>query len=109
MSSDPISSGDEYKLELFYDEDKLQLFNDEDKLQLFNDEVSQDMSIALNLAAPTAFRLDDENRSTAGTRWPEWCSELEMFLVASGVKDGAQKKAVLLFVAGSEVRCRRLR
>ena len=27
-----------------------------------------------------------------------------MFLVASGVKDGAQKKAVLLFVAGSEVR-----
>ena len=40
MSSDPISSGDEDKLELFY---------------LFNDEVSQDMSIALNLAAPTAF------------------------------------------------------
>ena len=81
--------------------------SNENKLELsylFNDEVSQDMSIALNLAAPTAFRLDDENRSTAGTRWPEWCSELEMFLVASGVKDGAQKKAVLLFVAGSEVR-----
>ena len=57
MSSDPISSGDEDKLELFY---------------LFNDEASQDMSIALNLAAPTAFRLDDENRSTAGTRWPEY-------------------------------------
>ena len=89
MSSDPISAGDEDKFELLY---------------LFNDEASQDMSIALNLAAPTAFRYEDANRSTAGTRWPEWCSELEMFLVASGVKDGALKKAVLLFVEGSEVR-----
>ena len=70
---------------------------------LSGDEEKQ-MAKVLNLNPPAAFRLDDENRHTAGTRWPAWCKELDTFLVASGVTDRNQKRAVLLYVAGSSVR-----
>ena len=47
---------------------------------------------------------DDESRHTAGTRWPQWLRDFELFLVGSGVVDEGQKKAILLYVVGSAAR-----
>ena len=62
------------------------------------------MAVSLSLAAPAAFRLDDESKATAGIRWPTWCKELDTFLTASGVSQAAQKRAVLVYVMGPAVR-----
>ena len=50
------------------------------------------------------YKSDDENRHTARKMWLAWCKELETFLVASGVTDKNQKRAVLMYVAGCAVR-----
>ena len=61
------------------------------------------MAKQLNLSPPASFNLNDENRHTADTRWPAWCKELDTYLLASGVTDKPQKKAVLLYVSGPPV------
>lgn len=62
------------------------------------------MAMQLSLTPPAAFRLDDECRHTAGTRWPEWCKELENFIQASGVTKAEQKKALLVYLMGAPAR-----
>ena len=62
------------------------------------------MAKSLNFIPPAPFRLDDETRATAGTRWPSWCAELDAFLAASDVSDADQKSAVLLYVMGPTTR-----
>ena len=53
---------------------------------------------------PTAFKLDDDSKRTAGTRWPAWCRDLDTYVTASGVKDGGQKRALLLYTMGPATR-----
>ena len=58
------------------------------------------MPVSVSLNSPGEFLYDDESRHTAGTRWPIWIKNFELFLVGSGVKDAAQKKAILLYAMG---------
>ena len=61
------------------------------------------MAKQFNLKSPASFNLNDENRHTAGIRWPAWCKELDTYLLGSGVTDKPQKKAVLLYVSSPAV------
>ena len=62
------------------------------------------MAVSVSLICPGVFMYDDESRHTAGTRWPQWLRDFELFLVGSGVVDEGQKKAILLYVVGSAAR-----
>ena len=44
------------------------------------------------------------NWSALGPRWKKWPQSFQYFLVAKGVVNDAQKKALLLYTAGTEVR-----
>jgi len=60
--------------------------------------------VPLTLMPPAAFKLDDDSKRTAGTRWPAWCRDLDTYVTASGVKDGGQKRALLLYTMGPATR-----
>ena len=63
--------------------------------------VSASPMALLQLPALPPFCLADS--STLGQRWSKWVQSLEYFLVASGITDSKQKRAVLLHLAGPEV------
>ena len=42
--------------------------------------------------------------ATLAQRWKKWKQEFELYVVASGVSDATQKRALLLHMAGSQVR-----
>ena len=42
--------------------------------------------------------------ASLATRWTTWLDDFEMFLLASGIQDNKQKRALLLYQAGSRVR-----
>ena len=42
--------------------------------------------------------------ATLAQRWKTWKSEFELYVVASGVSDKTQKRALLLHLAGPQVR-----
>ena len=63
--------------------------------------VSASPMASLQLPALPPFSLADS--STLGQRWSKWVQSLEYFVVASGITDSKQKRAVLLHVAGPEV------
>ena len=50
------------------------------------------------------FNPDTEIGASLATRWSTWLDDFEMFLLASGVTDKKQKRALLLYQAGSRVR-----
>lgn len=60
--------------------------------------------MATILSNITEFAYDDENRTTAASRWAEWIEEFDLYLVAFGVTDGGRQKALLLHAAGKVVR-----
>ena len=62
------------------------------------------MAVNVSLLGPGEFPYDDESRYTAGTRWPIWIRDFELFLVGSGVEDADQKKAILLYTMGGTAR-----
>jgi hypothetical protein len=50
------------------------------------------------------FNPDSEVGASLATKWQTWVDDFEMFLTASGIKDKKQKRALLLYQAGSRVR-----
>ena len=44
-----------------------------------------------------------EDRSSLGQRWNRWISQFELYVLASGVSDDAQKRALLLHMSGPDV------
>lgn len=56
---------------------------------------------SLQLPALPSFSMADS--STLGRRWSKWVQSLEHFILASGITDSKQKRAVLLHLAGQEV------
>lgn len=62
------------------------------------------MAVAIHLIPPEAFKYDDESRQTAGTRWPVWVEEFEIYAVGCGITDVKQKLNVFLHVAGKSCR-----
>ncbi len=50
------------------------------------------------------FNPDSELGASLATKWQTWVDDFEMFLTASGIKDKKQKRALLLYQAGSRVR-----
>ena len=62
------------------------------------------MAKAINLTCPAHFAYDEENRSTAASRWDIWIEDFELFLIGSGVSDPDQSLATLLYVVGPEAR-----
>ena len=61
-------------------------------------------AVSISLNSPAEFHYDDESRATAGTRWPVWIRDFELYLDGSGVSNAAQKKAILLHVVGKSSR-----
>jgi hypothetical protein len=56
----------------------------------------------LDLKPPPPFDADGESSSRA-QRWKEWRERFTMYTIAANIKDDAQKRAVLLYVAGPSV------
>ena len=50
------------------------------------------------------FNPDAEVGASVATRWTTWLSDLEMFLLASGITDTKRQRALLLYTAGPRVR-----
>ena len=59
---------------------------------------------SVNIPPPPEFTPDSEVGASLATRWITWMDDFEMFLTASGIKDDTQKRALLLYQAGSRVR-----
>jgi hypothetical protein len=59
---------------------------------------------SVNIPPPPEFNPDSEVGASLATRWITWMEDFEMFLTASGIKDETQKRALLLYQAGSRVR-----
>lgn len=59
---------------------------------------------SVNISPPPEFNPDSEVGASLATRWITWMEDFEMFLTASGIKDDTQKRALLLYQAGSRVR-----
>jgi hypothetical protein len=59
---------------------------------------------SVNIPPPHEFNPDSEVGASLATRWITWMEDFEMFLTASGIKDETQKRALLLYQAGSRVR-----
>ena len=59
---------------------------------------------SVNIPPPPEFNPDSEVGASLATRWITWMEDFEMFLTASGIKDDTQKRALLLYQAGSRVR-----
>jgi len=62
------------------------------------------MAQAVALQPVPEFHPDAEIGASLSTRWRDWLSDFEMFLVASGITDSKHKRALLLYQAGSRVR-----
>ena len=60
------------------------------------------MATMLDLKPPPPFDADGESSSRA-QRWKEWRERFTMYTIAANIKDDAQKRAVLLYVAGPSV------
>ena len=60
--------------------------------------------VTISLNCPAAFGYDDESRATAGSRWPVWIRDFELFADGSGITDMKQRKAILLHVVGRAAR-----
>ena len=50
------------------------------------------------------FHPDAEVGASLATRWNTWIEDFEMFVIAGGIQDKKQKRALLLYQAGSRVR-----
>jgi len=59
------------------------------------------MSVAINVPPVEKFSLEDS--SNVGQRWQKWKKSFNIYMTASGVTGDAQKRALLLHLAGPEV------
>lgn len=59
---------------------------------------------SLGITPPQAFDYTDGSRTSAGTRWPLWISDMDIFLAATGIDDERRRLNVMLNQAGREVR-----
>ena len=55
------------------------------------------------LPTPHTLVLDVDS-SVQAKQWEEWITEVDMYFVAANIKDKARQRAVLLYLAGKEVR-----
>lgn len=60
------------------------------------------MATTLDLKPPPPFDAEGDSSSLA-QRWKDWRERFNMYTVAANIKDDAQKRAVLLYVAGPSV------
>ena len=58
----------------------------------------------LNLPPVAEFNPDTEVGASLSKKWDIWIRDFDMFVAASGVTDNTQKRALLLYSAGSRVR-----
>ena len=60
----------------------------------------------LNISSVEPFILDEGSDSNDNIykSWLVWVEELDIYLLAAGVSDAPQKKAVLLHLSGREIR-----
>ena len=60
--------------------------------------------MATNIQPMPEFNPDVEVGASLAKWWETWTKDLSMYIVASGITDDAQKRALLLYMAGSWVR-----
>uniref|UniRef100_A0A3P9MCB8 Gypsy retrotransposon integrase-like protein 1 n=1 Tax=Oryzias latipes TaxID=8090 RepID=A0A3P9MCB8_ORYLA len=58
--------------------------------------------MALNLPAVAPFDVLSDS-ANVGVRWQKWLSSFKLYLAASGVREDARKRALLLHLSGAEV------
>ena len=68
------------------------------------DEVNVIMASQLSLQPLPEFNPDAEVGASLAKKWDVWIRDFEMFIVASGVTENTQKRALLLYSVGSRVR-----
>ena len=61
-------------------------------------------TINLSLNCPPPFIYSEETRNSAGSRWPRWIKDFELYMTGVNLVEAKQQKAVLLHVAGEAVR-----
>ena len=59
------------------------------------------MAFLGNLPPPS--HMDTSDDGLIGKRWKDWLTVFNMYLAATGVTDDAQKKSLLLYLAGPNV------
>ena len=59
---------------------------------------------SVNIPPPPEFNPDSKVGASLATCCITWMEDFEKFLTASGIKDDTQKRALLLYQAGSRVR-----
>ena len=62
------------------------------------------MASALHLQPLPEFNPDIEVGASLAKRWEIWLHDFSTYVTASGVTDETQKRAILLYTAGSRVR-----
>ena len=62
------------------------------------------MASNLNLQPLPEFNPDIEVGASLAKRWDNWLRDFSMYVTASGITDDTQKRALLLYTAGSRVR-----
>ena len=60
--------------------------------------------VLTNIPAIKAFTLDKSSTTNLAKKWQIWKEDFNLFVVASGITNAEQKKALLLHMAGKEVR-----
>ena len=61
------------------------------------------MAKAVDIAAPNNFNPNGDSTGL-GQRWKKWVKGFSIYLIAAGISDDEQKRALLLHSAGEDVR-----
>ena len=61
------------------------------------------MAKFVDISCPTIFNTHGETTSL-GTRWKKWLQGFNLYLIAAGITDANQKKALLLHCGGEDLR-----
>lgn len=59
---------------------------------------------SVNLTPVSPFMMSDSDRTNTSARWKKWLDTFDMFIQASGITDEGQKKSLLLYCVGQDVR-----
>ena len=63
-----------------------------------------EMAHSIPIQPMQEFNPDAELGASLATRWNNWISDFEMFIVAAGITDDTRKRALLLYQAGARIR-----
>ena len=60
-------------------------------------------AVLSGLSGVPVFNVLGTDRSSLSQRWQKWLSSFELFVLASGISDDKQQRALLLHCGGGEI------